>query len=60
MSLPQAIRHRVGVSKETRSDDIESDEVTEVLLYAAAFLGFLLVVAVGTAVVFGLRSLRHW
>jgi hypothetical protein len=41
-------------------DDSDPGEVTEVLLYAAAFLGLLLVVAVGAAVVFGLHALRHW
>jgi hypothetical protein len=50
----------VGVTEEAPSGQIDSDEVTEVLLYAAIFLGVLLAVAVGAAVVFGLRALRHW
>jgi hypothetical protein len=50
----------MGVTKEAQSDDIDPDEVTEVFLYAAVFLCFLLVVAVGAAVVFALSALRHW
>jgi hypothetical protein len=50
----------VAVTEEAQSDDVDSDEVTQVLLYAAVFLGVVLVVAVGAAVVFGLRALRHW
>jgi hypothetical protein len=50
----------VGVTAEVQSDDIDSDEVTEVMLYAAVFLGVLLAIAVAAAVVFGLRALRHW
>jgi hypothetical protein len=48
-----------GGTKEAQSDDIDPDEVTEVFLYAAVFLGFLLLVAVGAAVVFALGALRH-
>jgi hypothetical protein len=48
------------VAAEAQSDDIDSGEVTEVMLYAAVFLGFLLAAAVAAAVVFGLRALRHW
>ena len=52
--------HGAVTPAQAQSDDIESDEVTEVLLYAALFLGFVLVVAVGAAVVLGLRALRPW
>jgi hypothetical protein len=50
----------VGVSDVARPDDIDPGEVTEALLYAAVFLGLLLLVAVGAAVIFGLRALQHW
>jgi hypothetical protein len=50
----------VGITEEGQSDDIDPDDVTEVFLYAAVFLGFLLVVAVGTTVVLALHALRHW
>ena len=49
----------VGVYEEVPSDDIDPDEVTEVLLHAAAFLGFLIVIAVGAAAVFALGALRQ-
>jgi hypothetical protein len=49
-----------GGPEEARSDDIDPGEVTEVFLYAAGFLGFLLLVAVVAAVVFGIGALRHW
>jgi hypothetical protein len=48
-----------GGTKEAQSDDIDSDEVTEVLFYAAVLLGSLLLAAVAAAVVFGLRALGH-
>jgi hypothetical protein len=48
------------VAGPAQPDDYDPGEVTEMLLYGAAFLGLLLVVAVGAAVVFGLRALRHW
>ena len=60
MSLPQGIRHSVAVTEQNEASDIESDEVTEVLLYVAAFLGLLLVIAVAAAIACGLRALRHW
>jgi hypothetical protein len=51
---------RVGATEEIRSDDIDADEVTAVLLYAAAFFGFLVMVALAAAAVFVLSALRHW
>ena len=69
---PHGIRHgwralrarhepaRRTVTQQTEPDDIDPDEVTAVLLYAAAFFGFLLVVAIGVAAVFVLNALRHW
>ena len=51
---------KVGVTGQAASEDIDPDEVTAVLLYAAAFFGFLLLVALGVAAVFVLRTLRHW
>jgi hypothetical protein len=50
----------VGITEEGQSDDIDPHDVTEVFLYAAVFLGLLLVVAVGATVVLALRTLRHW
>jgi hypothetical protein len=49
-----------GGPEKARSDDIDPDEVTEVFLYAAGFLGFLLFVAVVAALVFAIGALRHW
>ena len=48
------VRHKVP------ADDIDPNEVTEVLLYAAAFLGFVLLIAVGAAGMFALSALWHW
>jgi hypothetical protein len=50
----------VRVTRQGPSEDIDPDQVTAVLLYAAAFFGFLLLIAVGVAAVFALRTLRHW
>ena len=57
---PRRTLDRLGLTQKVRSDDIDPDEVTGVLLYVAAVLGFLLFVAIGAAAVFAVGALRHW
>jgi hypothetical protein len=50
----------VGVAEEAQADDIDPGRVLEVFLYATVFLGFVLMFAVGVAVVSALAALRQW
>jgi hypothetical protein len=57
-SHPRLASVSMAVTQAAQSKDL--GEVTKVLLSAAGFLGFLLLVAVGAAVVFALGAIRHW